>query len=101
MSPKETLEMKTHEQLAGEIEEIAQSAKANHRLGESYIIQSNARVIMSNARNEKAIYDLTNEIAEFNKEAGNQTQKLIKLTWVIVALTVLMLAGLFVQILKV
>ena len=96
MSP----EIKSHEELIGEVEELAQSAKANHRVAESYIIQSNARVIMSNARSEKAINDLSSEIAEFNKEAGNQTQKLIRLTWVIVVLTVLMLVGLVIQILK-
>lgn len=100
MSPQETPGIKSHDELVREVDELAQSAKANHRVAESYIIQSNAKVIMSNARSEKAINDLTSRITEFNKKAGQQTQTLIRLTWAIAVLTVLMLAGLVIQIVK-
>ena len=100
MNTDKNAKVKTHTELADEVEGLAQSAKANHRIGESYIIQSNSRVIMSNAKNEAAIANLTKRIEEFNQKAGSQTQTLINLTWAIVVLTVLMLLGLLIQIWK-
>ncbi|OGM02667.1 hypothetical protein A2115_03540 [Candidatus Woesebacteria bacterium GWA1_41_8] len=98
MKADETTKLKTPGELVDEVESLAQAAKNNHRLGESYVIQSNARVITSNAKNEIAIIDLTRKLEEFNQKAGDQTQKLISLTWAIVILTVLMLIGLGIQI---
>lgn len=104
----------TYEQLIKEVDALAQSAKGNHRLGESYIINSNSKLIMSNAKNTSAIDSLTNKLKDFSKEASkqtkelislteqssNQTDKLIKLTWAIVGLTILMLIGLIIQLVK-
>ena len=98
MKADETTKLKTPGELVDEVESLAQAAKNNHRLGESYVIQSNARVITSNAKNEIAIIDLTRKLEEFKLKAGDQTQKLISLTWAIVILTVLMLIGLGIQI---
>lgn len=100
MSTKDTLQNKTTTELVEETLSLAQSAKSNQRLGESYIIESNANLIIASARNEKAVTDLTQTLKEFNKEASTQTQKLINLTWAIVILTILMLVGLIVQIIK-
>ena len=104
----------TYEQLIKDVDELAQLAKANRRLGESYIISSNSKLIMSNAKNTSAIDSLTDKLKDFSKEAsrqtkelislteqtGKQTEKLIKLTWAIVGLTILMLVGLIIQLVK-
>ena len=100
MNTKKTLQNKTTTELVEETLSLVQSAKSNNRLGESYIIESNANLIIASARNEKAVTDLIQTLKEFNKEAGTQTQKLINLTWAIVILTILMLVGLIVQIIK-
>jgi len=100
MNTKKTLQNKTTTELVEETLSLVQSAKSNNRLGESYIIESNANLIIASARNEKAVTDLAQTLKEFNKEAGTQTQKLINLTWAIVILTILMLVGLIVQIIK-
>ena len=110
MNPDDT----TYEQLIKDVDELAQLAKANRRLGESYIISSNSKLIMSNAKNTSAIDSLTDKLKDFSKEAssqtkelitltkqtGKQTDKLIKLTWAIVGLTILMLVGLIIQLVK-
>lgn len=97
----------TQEQLINEVIELAQSAKSNHLLGDFYSISSNAKVIASNAKNESAliklsskINKLTSKIDEYNINAANQADKLIKLTWAIVGLTILMLIGLIIQLIK-
>ena len=104
----------TYEQLIKDVDELAQLAKANRRLGESYIISSNSKLIMSNAKNTSAIDSLTDKLKDFSREAsrqtkelislteqtGKQTDKLIKLTWAIVGLTILMLVGLIIQLVK-
>ena len=100
MNTKKTLQNKTTTELVEETLSLAQSARSNNRLGESYIIESNANLIIASARNEKAVTDLIQTLKEFNKEASTQTQKLINLTWAIVILTILMLVGLIVQIIK-
>lgn len=91
---------KTTEELVAETLALAQNAKDNSRLGEANIIKSNANLIIASARNEKAVENLTDTLKVFNTEAGSQTQKLINLTRAIVVLTVLMLIGLVVQIIK-
>lgn len=110
MNPDDT----TYEQLIKDVDELTQLAKANRRLGESYIISSNSKLIMSNAKNTSAIDSLTDKLKDFSKEAsrqtkelitltkqtGKQTDKLIKLTWAIVGLTILMLVGLIIQLVK-
>ncbi len=97
----------TQEQLINEVVELAQSAKSNNLLGDFYSISSNAKVIASNAKNESAliklgskINKLTSKIDEYNINAANQADKLIKLTWAIVGLTILMLIGLIIQLIK-
>jgi len=97
----------TQEQLINDVEQLAQSAKANKMLESFYIISSNAKVIASNAKNESALIKLgsminrlTSKIDEYNINATNQTDKLIKLTWAIVGLTILMLIGLIIQLVK-
>jgi hypothetical protein len=70
MNTKETLQNKTTIELVDDTLGLAQSAKSNNRLGESYIIESNANLIIASARNENAVSDLTQTLKEFNKEAG-------------------------------
>ena len=71
---------KSQHQLVQETEALASQAKANHRLGESYIVESNAKLIESNARVEGEIGNLINKLHEFNQESSAQTKELISLT---------------------
>lgn len=100
MNPKSVQDGDSNERLMREVNELASKAKSNNRLGESYVIESNAKVIASNAQNEVALLNLTKKLQIFNEQADDQTRKLINLTWVIVILTVLMLIGLIIQIVK-
>ncbi|SRR6266496_6248605 len=96
---------RSQENLATSVEELAAKAKSNNRLGESYIVESNALVIRSNARVEGNIGNLINVIKKFNIEASKQaqaaneqSQKVIKLTQATTYLTLLLFIGLVVQI---
>ena len=55
----------------------------------------------ANDRIKKAVIEvnkLTTTIETFNEQSSNQTGKLIKLTWWIVGLTIVMVIGLVIQI---
>jgi hypothetical protein len=90
--------MKTQRQLIDEAQELASKAMGNNRLGESYIIESNALLVESNANVERGISLLLNELGVFNKKAERQAKTMIMLTRAIVVLTILTLIGLAVQI---
>ncbi len=74
------LDRKSQQQLIRETEELATNAKNNMRLGDSYVIRSNAKLIESNARVEGEIGNLINKLQEFNHESSAQTKELISLT---------------------
>jgi hypothetical protein len=113
------IDRKSQQELIQETNALAAQAKGNHRLGESYIIESNAKLIESNARVEGEIGNLINKLQGFNKDSSAQTKelinltqsikslntedsvqtaKLITLTRVIVILTVVLVIGLIIQI---
>lgn len=55
----------------------------------------------ANDRIKKAVIEvneLTTTIKTFNEQSSKQTEKLVKLTWWIVGLTIVMVAGLIIQI---
>ena len=55
----------------------------------------------ANDRIKKAVIEvnkLTTTIETFNKQSSKQTEKLVKLTWWIVGLTIVMVIGLVIQI---
>lgn len=55
----------------------------------------------ANDRIKKAVIEvdkLTSTIETFNKQSARQTDKLVKLTWWIVGLTIVMVIGLIIQI---
>lgn len=55
----------------------------------------------ANDRIKKAVIEinkLTKTIETFNEQSSKQTEKLVKLTWWIVGLTIIMVAGLVIQI---
>lgn len=55
----------------------------------------------ANDRLKKAVIEidkLTTTIGNFNEQSSKQTEKLVKLTWWIVGLTIIMVAGLVIQI---
>lgn len=55
----------------------------------------------ANDRIKKAVIEvneLTTTIKTFNEQSSKQTEKLVKLTWWIVGLTIVMVAGLTIQI---
>jgi ElaB/YqjD/DUF883 family membrane-anchored ribosome-binding protein len=55
----------------------------------------------ANDRIKKAVIEvskLTTTIETFNKQSSKQTDKLVKLTWWIVGLTIVMVIGLIIQI---
>lgn len=79
--------MKTQEELIKECKEKADKARKNNRIGDSYIIESNARIIESNAMNEKAVRTLTDRLKESNQKSSRLTQILIILTVVLIFLT--------------
>lgn len=92
------IKRQSQEELEREVEELVSRAQSNHRLGESYIIESNAKLIHSNARVEGSIQNLIKQLKAFNEQSDKQTRKMVSLTWVIAGLTALMFAGLVVQI---
>jgi ABC-type multidrug transport system fused ATPase/permease subunit len=73
-------DIKSQQELIQETEALAFKAKSNHRMGEGYIIESNARLIESNARVEGEIGNLINELKEFGQQSSDQTKELISLT---------------------
>ena len=54
--------------------------------------------LASDELTRRAINDLRETIKKFNEQASQQTEKLVRLTWWIVGLTVALLVGLVVQI---
>ena len=54
--------------------------------------------IASNEFIKRSILKLEKTIKKFNKQSSEQTQKMIWLTWTIVILTIVMVAGLIIQI---
>ena len=54
--------------------------------------------VASNELTRRALNKLQETIQAFNKQSSKQTDKLVRLTWWIVGLTVAMLVGLIVQI---
>jgi len=55
----------------------------------------------ANDRIKKAVIEVnkfTGTIKTFNEQSSKQTEKLVKLTWWIVGLTIIMVAGLVIQI---
>jgi prophage DNA circulation protein len=57
--------------------------------------------IVSSELLKRAVNKLQETIKTFNEQSSKQTEKMIKLTWGIVALTIVMVAGLVVQIILV
>lgn len=54
--------------------------------------------LASDELTRRALNNLRNTISSFNTQSSKQTDKLVRLTWWIVGLTVVMVAGLIVQI---
>lgn len=54
--------------------------------------------LASNELLKRAVNKLQETIKTFNEQSSKQTEKMIKLTWWIVALTIVMVVGLFIQI---
>lgn len=79
--------VKTHEELAKDVDGFAEKIEANYRWPEAAIVRSSAKLIHSNARNEAAVKKLTSTVQEFNTKAERQTRQLLLLTWVIATLT--------------
>lgn len=74
------IDRKSQDELIRETDTLAAQAKSNHRLGESYIIESNAKLIESNARVEGEVGNLINELKESSRLSSTQTEELIALT---------------------
>lgn len=74
------IDRKSQDELIQEANSLAAQAKGNHRIGESYVIESNAKLIESNARVEGQVANLINKLKEFNVESSAQTKELISLT---------------------
>ena len=66
----------------------------------SWVNQLDFRVVplASDELTRRTIRKLEKTIEVFNDESSNQTEKLVKLTWWIVCLTIIMVIGLVVQI---
>jgi len=54
--------------------------------------------LASDELTRRTVNKLRETIEIFNKQASKQTQRMLRLTWLIVGLTIAMLAGLIVQI---
>ncbi len=54
--------------------------------------------LASNELLKRAVNKLQETIKTFNEQSSKQTEKMIKLTWWIVGLTIVMVVGLFIQI---
>ncbi len=81
----------TQSDLLKQVEELASKARSNHRLGESYVIEAHARAIQSNLNTETAIRDLAGRIRDFDQKAAKQSKQLVRLTWTIAGLTLLLI----------
>ncbi len=67
---------------------------------QSWVNQLDFRVVplASDELTRRSVNELQETIKIFNEQSSKQTEKLVKLTWWIVGLTVAMLVGLVVQI---
>ena len=92
------IDRRSQEELATDVEALAVKARSNNRLGESYIIESNAALIRSNARVEGNVGNLIKVIKDFNAESSKQSAKVVILTKATMILTLLLFIGLVVQI---
>ena len=54
--------------------------------------------LASDELTRRSIRKLERTIQQYNKQTSKQTQKMIRLTWGIVVLTIVMVAGLIIQI---
>ena len=54
--------------------------------------------LASDELTRRSIRKLERTIQQYNKQTSKQTQKMIRLTWGIVGLTIVMVAGLIIQI---